>query len=300
MEQVTIVGRGALGILYGHALTQCLGPDKVTFLAEGERLNQLRQEEAWCNGEPCQFQVTDHLEGPAQLLLFAVKAPDLEAAMALAAPYVGEETVILSLLNGVTSEEALSQTFGPEKVLYAVAQGMDAVKDGPAVTYRNMGKLLIGSGTGARTPAVDAAAALLLEAGVPCEIHEDILYRQWSKLMLNVGLNQVCAVYNVPYRGVQYPGTARDTMLAAMREAQALAAREGVTLTDADISAWMKMTDALNPDGMPSMRQDTLARRPTEVELFAGAMRRLGEKHGVPTPVNDMLYRRIAELEAAY
>ena len=77
MEQVTIVGRGALGILYGHALTQCLGPDKVTFLAEGERLNQLRQEEAWCNGEPCQFQVTDHLEGPAQLLLFAVKAPDL-------------------------------------------------------------------------------------------------------------------------------------------------------------------------------------------------------------------------------
>ena len=145
-----------------------------------------------------------------------------------------------------------------------------------------------------------AAAALLLEAGVPCEIHEDILYRQWSKLMLNVGLNQVCAVYNVPYRGVQSPGTARDTMLAAMREAQALAAREGVTLTDADISAWMKMTDALNPDGMPSMRQDTLARRPTEVELFAGAMRRLGEKHGVPTPVNDMLYRRIAELEAAY
>lgn len=215
-------------------------------------------------------------------------------------PFIGPETLVISLLNGITSEGELAAAYGPEHVLYCVAQGMDAVKDGPAVTYRNMGKLLIGSGTGARTSAVDAAAALLLEAGVPCEIHEDILYRQWSKLMLNVGLNQVCAVYNVPYRGVQHPGTARDTMLAAMREAQALAAREGVTLTDADISAWMKMTGALNPDGMPSMRQDTLARRPTEVELFAGAMRRLGEKHGVPTPVNDMLYRRIAELEAAY
>ena len=84
--------------------------------------------------------------------------------------------------------------------------------------------------------------------------------------MLNVGLNQVCAVYNVPYRGVQHPGTARDTMLAAMREAQALAAREGVTLTDADISAWMKMTDALlnfmrigNPNcaGLPEWPQYT-------------------------------------------
>jgi 2-dehydropantoate 2-reductase len=48
------------------------------------------------------------------------------------------------------------------------------------------------------------------------------------------------------------------------------------------------------------MRQDTLARRPTEVELFAGAHAPLGEKQSVPTPVNDMLYRRIAELEAAY
>ena len=143
MEQVTIVGGGALGILLRPRLAQCLGPDKVTFLAE-ERLNRLRQEEAWCNGEPCQFQVTDHLEGPAQLLLFAVKAPDLEAAMALAAPYVGEETVILSLLNGVTSEEALSQTFGPEKVLYAVAQGMDAVREGSRLTYTHGGTLFLG------------------------------------------------------------------------------------------------------------------------------------------------------------
>ena len=78
--------------------------------------------------------------------------------------------------EGITSEGELAAAYGPEHVLYCVAQGMDAVKDGPAVTYRNMGKLLIGSGTGARTSAVDAAAALLLEAGVPCEIHEDILY----------------------------------------------------------------------------------------------------------------------------
>ena len=64
--------------------------------------------------------------------------------MALAAPYVGEETVILSLLNGVTSEEALSQTFGPEKVLYAVAQGMDAVREGSRLTYTHGGTLFLG------------------------------------------------------------------------------------------------------------------------------------------------------------
>ena len=285
---IAVIGAGALGVMFGQRMTQTLGPQRVFFAADAQRAARYAAQSFTCNGAACTFRfVTPQQALPAALAVFAVKS-------------IGPETLVISLLNGITSEGELAAAYGPEHVLYCVAQGMDAVKDGPAVTYRNMGKLLIGSGTGARTPAVDAAAALLLEAGVPCEIHEDILYRQWSKLMLNVGLNQVCAVYNVPYRGVQHPGTARDTMLAAMREAQALAAREGVTLTDADISAWMKMTDALNPDGMPSMRQDTLARRPTEVELFAGAMRRLGEKHGVPTPVNDMLYRRIAELEAAY
>ena len=196
MEQVTIVGRGALGILYGHALTQCLGPDKVTFLAEGERLNRLRQEEAWCNGEPCQFQVTDHLEGPAQLLLFAVKAPDLEAAMALAAPYVGEETVILSLLNGVTSEEALSQTFGPEKVLYAVAQGMDAVREGSRLTYTHGGTLFLGlpeEDYFDRGEKLEAAYALLSQMDLDVVKEDDILHRMWCKFMLNVGVNQVCA-----------------------------------------------------------------------------------------------------------
>ena len=104
--------------------------------------------------------------------------------------------------------------------------------------------------------------------------------------MLNVGLNQVCAVYNVAVPGRTAQGTARDTILAAMQGRHRLrAAREGCDADRRDISAWMKMTDAFEPPaGLPSMRQDTLARRPTEVELFAGAMRRLGEKHGVPTP----------------
>lgn len=298
---IAVIGAGALGVMFGQRMTQTLGPQRVFFAADAQRAARYAAQSFTCNGAACTFRfVTPQQALPAALAVFAVKSTGLAAAIETMRPFIGPETLVISLLNGITSEGELAAAYGPEHVLYCVAQGMDAVKDGPAVTYRNMGKLLIGSGTGARTPAVDAAAALLLKAGVPCEIHEDILYRQWSKLMLNVGLNQVCAVYNVPYRGVQHPGTARDTMLAAMREAQALAAREGVTLTDADISAWMKMTDALNPDGMPSMRQDTLARRPTEVELFAGAMRRLGEKHSVPTPVNDMIYRRIAELEAAY
>ena len=60
------------------------------------------------------------------------------------------------------------------------------------------------------------------------------------------------------------------------------------------------MVDSLTPTGKPSMRQDGEAHRKSEVELFAGTINRLGEKHGVPTPVNQWLYKTVQEMEAAY
>ena len=238
--------------------------------------------------------------GPVTLAIFAVKGPGLTESIEMMRPFIGPDTVILSLLNGVSSEQTLCEAFGAAHVLYAVAQGTDATRVGTAVTYHSLGQILIGSGTGQTTPDVETAQALLAAGGAPVVVCDDILFRQWNKLMLNVGMNQACAVHDVPYSGVQQPGAPRDTMLAAMREAQALAACEGITLTDADIDVWMQMTDTLNPEGMPSMRQDTLAHRKTEVELFSGTMRRLGKKHGVPTPVNDWLYERILEIEEHY
>lgn len=124
-----------------------------------------------CNGAACTFLLCDTAAGAAaragglRRQKYRACPPPIETMR----PFIGPETLVISLLNGITSEGELAAAYGPEHVLYCVAQGMDAVKDGPAVTYRNMGKLLIGSGTGARTSAVDAAAALLLEAGVPAK-----------------------------------------------------------------------------------------------------------------------------------
>ena len=73
IENVTIVGMGALGILYGDLMERTLGPGHVRFIAEGERLTRLQQEGAWCNGRKCDFTVTDNTGEEAGLLLFAVK-----------------------------------------------------------------------------------------------------------------------------------------------------------------------------------------------------------------------------------
>lgn len=300
IESVTIVGMGALGILYGNALSKHLGADHVRFLADGQRLERLRQAEVRCNGEVCPFQVTDQLDGPAQLLIFAVKGPALEEAMELAAPWVGEDTILLSVLNGVTSEETLSQTFGPEKVIYSVAQGMDAVREGSSLNYTHEGILFVGlpeEDYFDRGEKLEAVYQLLHAAGIDVRKEPDILHRMWCKFMLNVGINQVCMAYECNYGGAQVEGEIRQTMIGAMNEARKVGACQGVLVTQKDLQEYLTILDGLDPQSMPSMRQDGLAHRPSEVELFAGTVLSLAEHYGMQAPVNEKLYRTIKEME---
>ncbi len=300
IETVTIVGMGALGILYGNALSRHLGADRVRFLATGERLARYCQAEVLCNGEPCAFRFTDGSDGPADLLLFAVKGTDLEQAMDEAAPCVGEDTVILSVLNGVSSEELLGLRFGPGKVLYSVAQGMDAMRQGISLTYINQGILFLGlpeEDYFDRGEKLEEVYTLFRDAGVTVEKETDILHRMWCKFMLNVGVNQVCMAYDCDYGGVQVPGQARETMIAAMDEARKVGACQGVLVTRKDLQDYLAVLDGLDPKAMPSMRQDSLAHRPSEVELFAGTVCRLAQQYGMQAPVNAALQEKIREIE---
>ena len=112
-----------------------------------------------------------------------------------------------------------------------------------------------------------------------------------------MGVNQACAVYDCCFSGIHAPGEAREAMIAAMREVAAVGRAEGVGLTEEDAAYWLDIIDHLNPEGLPSLRQDVLARRPTEVELFSGTINRLGAAHGIPTPQNERFYAAIKELQ---
>ena len=101
----------------------------------------------------------------------------------------------------------------------------------------------------------------------------------WFKYLLNVGVNQACTVYETDYGHVTSPGPICEEMKEAMREVCRLAAVEGIELTEADIEAAIELEKTLKPDGYPSMRQDALAGRPTEVDLFAGTVIAMGHKY---------------------
>ena len=297
--KITIVGMGALGILYGERITSTLGKEAVTFLADEKRVTKYQTEGVYCNGKRCDFQVTSKAE-PTDLLIFAVKGTTLQDAMELAKDAVSDDTILLSVLNGISSEEMMADYFDKGHIVHCIAQGMDAVKLGNKLTFANEGELRIGTPDAEKQAYVERAAQMLKEAGVPYVVEEDIQHRLWCKWMLNVGVNQVVMVEEGTYDTIQKPGKAREKMIAAMEEVRRLSELAGTGVTKEDLDAYVALVDTLNPEGMPSMRQDGLAGRYSEVDFFAGTVIRKAKEYDLPVPVNQSLYDTVKKIESVY
>lgn len=302
IQTVGIVGLGALGVLYAHQFTEALGREHVKILADSKRVARYQSEGIYFNDELCDFNYVDAGKEtePVDLLMFAVKFGGLESAISECRHLVGPDTIILSVLNGIASEQVLGDAFGPEKLVWCVAQKMSALKEGNRAICRVTGELAVGVPAGYDTARLEALTAFFDSIHFTYSLPEDIRFQKWSKLMINTGCNQSTMVYECTYAGIQKPGEARDTMIAAMREVMQVAAAEGTPLTEQDMDFWMDAIAHMDPTGEPSMRQDGKAHRKSEVELFAGTIRRLAAKHGISVPVNDRLYQRVKELEDRY
>ena len=304
IENVSIVGMGALGVMYGDFLTEKMGKEHVEFVADSARIDRFQQEGIFCNGHACDFAIADELETgrPADLLIFAVKATGLEAAIHSVRNKVSKRTIILSLLNGITSEEIIGKAYGMDSIIHCIVQGMDTIKEDNLVTYAHFGQIYLGihDENDVKIQNLQSVVDLFDRIGMPYAVENDILRRMWCKLMLNVGVNQSVMIHEGTYETVQQPGIARDVMQAAMKEVILVAQEENIPITQADFDEYVALVDTLNPAGMPSMRQDGLAHRKSEVELFAGTVIRLAEKHGVDVPVNRKIYKTILEMERTY
>ena len=118
--------------------------------------------------------------------------------------------------------------------------------------------------------------------------------------MFNVGINQVVMVSEGTYEIVQKEGKERQLMIKAMQEAMAVSNAKGIDLNENDLNQYLKVCDSLDPRSMPSMRQDGLAKRKTEKDLFSKTVIELGDMYNIETPINDELYKLISEIEANY
>lgn len=291
ITKVSIIGLGALGILYGEHFLRRMPREDLRIIADPARIDKYRKDGIFCNGQICPFSYVtpDEVVDPADLLIIAVKYPALDEAIQMIKGHVGPDTIILSVLNGVVSEDEIGEVYGNEHLLYTVAQGMTAAKVGNQMTYRTKGILSFGEQDAEiNSEKVERVKAFFDTVELPYEINNKMKLKLWSKWMLNTGINQTVAYFNATNSLVQKPGEARFMMIDTMKEAIAIAHKEGVFLSQEDIDYWLKIIDTLAPNERPSMAQDVNAGRPTEVALFAGTVVTLAKKHAIPVPLNEL------------
>lgn len=300
IQKCGIIGLGAIGGMYASYLTEMLAKEYVYCICNKDRLERYKNNPILVNGKPFDFNLTDKDDtsiGSLDLIIIATKFHQLNEALDHISNFVGENTIILPAINGVVSEKTVARRYGSDKVLHCVIQGMDAVRNNNEITFTNMGVMAFGNEiNNTYSTKIQQVARFFDLAGFNYEIPFNMKKRMWGKFMLNVGVNQLCAVYNTTYSGYQQNSEIREKYIAAMKEAMAVAMAEGVDLSQ-DFDYWLRVGDSLNPTSMPSMAQDILAKRKTEVELFGGTVIDLGKNHNIPTSVNNWLVKEIYKLE---
>ena len=285
--KVRIIGAGAVGAVVGWKLYKHAD---LAFIVDEERKERYSGGLA-VNGEVIDFRFLTPAEADtADLLIFAVKNFSLEDAADEASPFVGENTVILSLLNGIEAEEKLSERFGAEKVLYGFITDLSSVHDGTETTcFSGGGNIVFSEKDNTRSARVEEIAALFDEAGQRYTIPENMMHEKWWKFMLNTCFNTLSAILIADYAAISSNSDFIRAVRLEAREVQTVAKKEGVIITQDDIEEMIRRVTALQDHGKTSMLQDVLSHRETENRYFAGAVSRLGKKHSVETPISDFL-----------
>ena len=298
IQTVAQIGLGALSAFTAPGLQHLLG-DRFAVVASGERAQRIRRHGMEVNGVHHDFHVVSPQDAsPVDLVILTVKYPQLKEALSDIAPFVGEHTILLPLLNGVESEEACAQVYGWEKVLYGLCQVSIVMKDGHASYNPKAAVLRFGERENHQlSPRVQAVRTLLEQAGIPCEVPQDMLRAQWLKFMYNISQNQSSAVLGIPFGAWQVSEDANIIREMGMREVIAVAQAMGIALGEEDIASHREYLKKVPYANKTSMLQDIEAGRPTEVDQLAGTLVRLGEAYGVPTPLNRFYYHAIRVLE---
>ncbi|KYF74972.1 2-dehydropantoate 2-reductase [Sorangium cellulosum] len=286
--RILIVGAGAVGGYFGARLT--LAGEDVTFVARGAHAEAMRSRGLVLRtpaGEvrtpPLRVVDLDGARGPFGLVIVAVKWPSLADASARLPGLLADDGLVLPLLNGLDSEDAVAREVGDARVIASIAY-MSAGLSGPgAIETLAPTRAGLAPYRPGQEPRVEAVAALLERAGIPVRRSSSHRAMLWEKMVWNAPFNAICALTD--QRAGVVVERMEDLARRAMLEVIAVARAEGAEIPVETADAMIALTRAEFPLTEPSMLQDVRAGRTTEVDILQGAVVERGRRAGVDTPV---------------
>ncbi|NLY87519.1 MAG: ketopantoate reductase family protein [Clostridiales bacterium] len=295
IKTIGVVGAGSVGSSLIYAMYQ-KDPDNVYLIATGTRATRLSSKGISVNNHVFfpKIYSNPYQNINLDLIILAVKTYSLEAVISDIKPLITNNTIILPIENGITATTRLRESFPDNRVLYGIVLRTDAHRMGRRVFVNTMGEMQIGYADNTIIASeVQDVYTRLKELGINIHIYQDMLKTQWRKWMLNTGASQAAVEVQAECGFFGQVKEIRDLMQMLMDEILAIGQAEGVNITTEDRDEIIEMLINFPPDKKMSMLQDYEAGRPIEIDEYAGVVIRLGEKHGIPTPANKILYLTI-------
>ncbi|MBQ4114399.1 ketopantoate reductase family protein [bacterium] len=289
INNVIICGLGALGQTYANKLqNKC----NLKILVDTERLEKYKKQPPNFNGHNLNLDyITPNENFEADLIIISTKASGLDSAIEYINNFVTPKTIIISLINGISSEEIIAKKY-PDNIIRSFFIGGSAIRHDNKVLQDGKGKIVIDKN--------HILEDFFNSAQIDYEVAEDIIYSQWVKLGVNIILNEPSAIYGLTVGELRkkdnYQNLVKELISEIKRVAQLCKVRN-LENYEHDV---LFSADLVSDYGKTSMLQDVLAKRKTEIDIFSGEIINLAKKMGIETPYNLEMYAKIKEIEGSY
>jgi 2-dehydropantoate 2-reductase len=293
MDNIVMVGAGAMGCLFaarlalsGKAVTVVdVDPARLALISaegivldddSGHHVGRVRAARA------------QEVTGPVDLLMLFTKGMHSAAAIHSVAHLEGTGCAVLTLQNGLGNVEAIAEVFPAKRICWGVTD-FPADLEGPnQVASHGQGHIFLGNWPQGADARAEAIADVLLAAGLNAVADADVPVAVWEKVAFNAALNALCTVSGLPVGALDHPA-GRRAARAVIDEIFAIAAAEGIAIDRLRLDGKVDFAIANHTRHKPSMLQDRLAGRLTEIESINGALLAFAARHGVPAPALQLL-----------
>jgi 2-dehydropantoate 2-reductase len=300
--RILCLGAGAIGGYFGGRLVE--GGAEVDFLVRENRQKQLaagglRIESAFGNcNVPVRAVTSAQANGPYNVVLLTCKAYDLTNAITTIAPFVGPETAVLPLLNGVAHIDPLNDHFGPGRVLGGVAKiAATLTPDGLIRHLNDWRYVTFGEQHGEMSPRVQELKAAFDKTSVIASAVPNIMQIMWEKVVhLSTVAGMTCAM-RASVGEIARTRDGTEMMIQLLERNAEIASREGYAPSDAFLAEYRQLFNDQNSTYSASMLRDIQRNGPVEADHILGFMLAKAKQHGVDPSLHRFIYAHLQAYE---
>lgn len=298
IDNVVLCGLGGVGCVCAAAIADNK-TSMLKVLLDKERYERYKKQPTFFNSKEYNFEyiLPNETNFKADLIIIATKNDGLDSAIKNIKNFIHENTIIISLLNGIHSEDKIMQEYANENILTSFYIGHSCIRNNRSVSQDGLYEIVIGSTNSSQVESLENICTFFEENNIKYRKSNSIKEEYWKKFMINVGVNQLCAATGLTLKELRKDNEQKEKLKFLIKEVSLIAKAEKIKnynniCNDAITFLLEEMEDAT-----PSMLQDIKAGKKTELDIFAGEVIKLGKKYNIQTPYNEEIYKKIKQLE---